>query len=304
MSIYACLVSRSLGVTLFLGKPLRQPGGAVTGFWRGDGFGPSFVQSLWRLIEEADDLVMASEGMADYEAAYELPSLGDGDEDDALPYEAFLASWPTVTARYVEVRRLGEVSPDGRGGAPPPLLERRQEGPGAALERFVEGRWRTVGPDRRAISTVEIGESAAAAAVLLALHDADPALVRRHARRSARAGDSSRFHYWATFDGGDPTRPVTVGYHIAGHGRGWYTRYRGDRPTSLLRFDGAPDAIGRRGAVLCWDGRWRWSESPERNVWRGSDYGEPVSPKQARRIAVGFGHPADVVVAEAVARTS
>ncbi|MGL5930258.1 MAG: hypothetical protein ACRCY8_15100 [Dermatophilaceae bacterium] len=302
MSIYACLVSRSLGVTLFLGKPLRQPGGAVTGFWRGDGVGPAFVQSLWRLVEDADDLVMASEGMTAYEAAYDLPSLGDGDESDDLPYETFLAAWRPVTARYVEVRRLGAVSPDGRGGAPPPLLERRQDHPGAPLERFVDGRWRAVDPGGHAISTVEIGESAAAASVLLALHDADPALVRHHARRSARARDSSRFRYWATFDGGNPTRPVTVDYDIPGHGRGWYTRHRGDRASSLLRFD--RDALsGRAGAVLCWDGRWRWSESPERNVWRGSDYGEPVSARQARRIAAEFGHPADVVVAEAIIRT-
>ncbi|MGL4175005.1 MAG: hypothetical protein ACRCSN_02930, partial [Dermatophilaceae bacterium] len=83
-------MSRSLGATLFLGKPLRQPGGAVTGFWRGDGVGPAFVRSLWRLVEDADDLVMASEGMAAYEAAYDLPSLGDGDESDDLPYETFL----------------------------------------------------------------------------------------------------------------------------------------------------------------------------------------------------------------------
>ncbi|MGL4174964.1 MAG: hypothetical protein ACRCSN_02715 [Dermatophilaceae bacterium] len=34
----------------------------------------------------------------------------------------------------------------------------------------------------------------------------------------------------------------------------------------------------------------------------GRDYGEPVSVRQARRIAVGLGHPADVVVAEAVIR--
>ena len=43
MSIYACLVSCSMRATLFLGKPLRQPGGVVSGFWRGDGFGADFA---------------------------------------------------------------------------------------------------------------------------------------------------------------------------------------------------------------------------------------------------------------------
>ena len=37
MSIYARLVSCSMRATLFPGKPLRQPGGVVSGFWRGTG---------------------------------------------------------------------------------------------------------------------------------------------------------------------------------------------------------------------------------------------------------------------------
>ncbi len=312
MSVYACLVSRSLRVTLFVGKPLRQPGGSVTGFWRGDGFDADFAQALWRLVDEADDLVMTGEGMDDDEAAADLPDLGGDRGDGDLPYGTFLASRPAVRARYYAVVPADSTGrpAGGRHGTRPPVLERhRLTDPPA--QWFVDGRWRPAGHAARSgRRPVEICERDAVAMALLALHDANPALVRHHARGSGparrRAGPDGRprFLYWATFYGGDRSRPVRVAYDIPGHGRGWYTRYEGDAPGSLLRYDRAVATGVGAGAVLYADGRWRHSESPERNVWLGSNHGEPVSVEQARGIAVEFGHPADVVDAEAVLRAT
>lgn len=279
MSIYACLVSSSMRATLFLGKPLRQPGGVVSGFWRGDGFGADFAQALWRLTDEAGDLVMASEGMNDYELSADLPDIGGLREDGDLPYEEFLASRPAVRARYFDVRLRSDAGP--RRGAPAPVVERHLlTDPPGRVERFAGGRWVTAGPHERALVAAGISEADAVMEVLLALHDAHPEVVRHHARTSSGRSrfEPGRFRYWAT----DTGRAVLSG---------------------LLRYDSSVTGPGA-GAVLCADSRWRRSERPERNVWLGSDYGEPVSPGQAREIAVALGHPADVVDAEAVPRTT
>lgn len=312
MSISAQLVSRSLRVTLSVGKPLRQAGGPVTGFWRGDSFDADFTRALWRLIEESDDLIMTGEGMDDYEASADLPDLGGDREDGGLPYERFLASRPAVRARYYTVVPAASTgrAAAGRRGARPPVLERRRlTGSPVPAQWFIDGRWRAAGSGAPSGSMpVEISERDAVAMALLSLHDANPELVRHHARgpgatpRRTGPDGRPRFLYWTTFHGGDRSRPVRVRYDIPGHGRGWYRRYEGDEPGSLLRYDRDPAPGVGAGAVLCADSRWRHSERPERTMSFGSDNGVPVSVEQARRIAVEFGHPADTVDAEPVLR--
>jgi hypothetical protein len=63
----------------------------------------------------------------------------------------------------------------------------------------------------------------------------------------------------------------------------------------LLRYDGEMAGFPR-GAALGPDGRWRPYEGPDRNVWRGSDYGQEVSARQAGRFLVAHGH--DVALLE------
>ena len=57
----------------------------------------------------------------------------------------------------------------------------------------------------------------------------------------------------------------------------------------LLRYDGEMTGFPR-GAALGPDGRWRPHEGPDRNIWRGSDYGDEVSAGQAREFLVAHGH--------------
>ena len=52
---------------------------------------------------------------------------------------------------------------------------------------------------------------------------------------------------------------------------------------------------GEGGSILGHDGCWRWSGGPERNVYRGSDDGYPVTAKEARQIIVQLGHAVDVL---------
>lgn len=110
-----------------------------------------------------------------------------------------------------------------------------------------------------------------------------------------------RFLYWATFLGGDPDRPVRVGFELEGHGHGFYFRHEGDQPVNLLRYDrwrepptpwyaGLPRGAVLRAASPPFGGSWRPSELPDRNVLLGSDYGEPVSHAEAREIAEYLGY--------------
>jgi hypothetical protein len=69
ISISAAAMSRALGVTLSLGEVLHHPDGSVTGFRRGDGWPESAPRSLWRLVEEAPDLVIGTEEDDDREEA-------------------------------------------------------------------------------------------------------------------------------------------------------------------------------------------------------------------------------------------
>lgn len=108
-----------------------------------------------------------------------------------------------------------------------------------------------------------------------------------------RAGP--RYLYWAVFAGGDPKRPRRVNFDIASYATGFYTRYQGDRAIGLLRYDWWADDGRPRGGSLRDDGRWQVSELPTRNVWLGSDNGEPVTPDEAARIVVELGHSPDVL---------
>lgn len=104
-----------------------------------------------------------------------------------------------------------------------------------------------------------------------------------------------RFLYWAEYSGGDRGNPVVVHYEIPEHGRGFYTRYRGDRAGVLLRYDREGYGFPRGAYLNAVTGCWRPSESPDRNVWRGSDYGEPISRTEAEAIVAEFGYPPGVL---------
>lgn len=109
-------------------------------------------------------------------------------------------------------------------------------------------------------------------------------------------GNERRYLYWAYFSGGDRQRPRRVDFDIPEHGSGCYIRYEGDRAGGLLRYDRwAEPGTFPRGARLGEDGRWHATESPDRNVWLGSDNGEPVTVREAERIAVELGHPPEVL---------
>lgn len=92
--------------------------------------------------------------------------------------------------------------------------------------------------------------------------------------------------YWATWRGTPRDAQVRVSYDIAGEGRGSYLRPPGP-PMTLYRWD------SKRliGSSLTRDGVWRHSEGPQRNLYLGSDYGEPVSVRTAREIAEQLGAP-------------
>lgn len=106
---------------------------------------------------------------------------------------------------------------------------------------------------------------------------------------------SAQFVYWVTRSGGDRSAPFVVHYDIAGHGRGLYTRYRGDRVTALYRYDRERSGFPR-GAVLLPGGRWRPTESPDRTLALGSDDpGDPIDRAQAEEIAVELGFSVDVL---------
>jgi hypothetical protein len=49
------------------------------------------------------------------------------------------------------------------------------------------------------------------------------------------------------------------------------------------------------GAFLGTDGRWRPHEGPDRNRWRGSDYGDEISPREAASVVADLGLAADVL---------
>jgi hypothetical protein len=108
--------------------------------------------------------------------------------------------------------------------------------------------------------------------------------------------DGSRYLYWTHFYGGDPQRPERVEFCIPGQGSGFYTRYVGDRVGGLLRYDRWADpGTFPHGAYLGKDGRWHASKTPDRNVWLGSDDGEPVTADEARQLAVELGHSPTVL---------
>jgi hypothetical protein len=157
--------------------------------------------------------------------------------------------------------------------------DRPGDGP-ASDEEFRDRSWQPDAPptgnhDPR---LVEISERDAVTFVMCRLTQPDAAPL-------------SRYRYWAYFAGGDPSRSRRITYDLPGHGYGLYTRYAGDHPTGLIRFD----RHERSGARLDADGHWWWTESPERNVWLGSDHGEPVSTQQAEQVAVALGHPASAI---------
>jgi len=65
----------------------------------------------------------------------------------------------------------------------------------------------------------------------------------------------------------------------------------------LLRYDS--ELVGfPRGAVLHSDGHWRPSECPDRNVWRGSDYGDEVSADAAAAFVTDHGFDLGVLASQ------
>jgi hypothetical protein len=271
------LVSRSLHRSLFLGKPLRTHDGIVTGFWRGDGHGEQFRQSLWKLIDVGGDLLIVDDASDELEELAPLPDIGGNHDEGDVPYEIFLDGWAPVTARYCEVvpSSLGEPQPQG--------LRRRRAADAAGPLVEEEFRDRCWQPAARPTEgggplLVEIPERDAVTFVMVRLVQpgTDPL---------------PRYKYWAYFAGGDPQRRIRVPYDIPGHGFGLYTRHADDRATGLIRFD----RYERAGARLGTDGCWRLNEGPERNVWRGSDCGDPVSIPEAEQVAQALGHPAGVI---------
>ena len=110
---------------------------------------------------------------------------------------------------------------------------------------------------------------------------------------------AAQFIYWVRRSGGDRSAPVIVRYDIAEHGSGFYTRYRGDRPTALYRFDREQSGFPR-GAVLVPGGRWQPTESPDRTITLGSDDpGDPIDRAQAEAIAVELGFPIGILEQQA-----
>jgi hypothetical protein len=106
---------------------------------------------------------------------------------------------------------------------------------------------------------------------------------------------ATRFVFWVRRSGGDRSQPLVVRYDIAGHGTGFYTRYRGDRAVALYRYDRRHSGFPR-GAVLVPGTRWGPTESPDRTIALGSDDpGDPIDRTQAAEIAVELGHPVDVL---------
>jgi hypothetical protein len=119
----------------------------------------------------------------------------------------------------------------------------------------------------------------------------------------AEPNDRPRYWYWAYFEGGDPHRRVRVDYRIPGRESGTYFRNAGDRPSVLLRYDWRADpGTFPRGARLDSDGRWHATESPDRNVWLGSDYGDPVTDDEAAELVVALGHATEVLADTTVVR--
>jgi hypothetical protein len=125
--------------------------------------------------------------------------------------------------------------------------------------------------------------------------------ARRIMSRVFSVDPARRFLFWATFHGGDPDRPVRVGFDLDGHGRGFYFRHEGDEPVSLLRYDrwsqpaapwntGLPRGAVLRAPALPFGGNWRPSELPDRQVLFGADHGEPVGYAQAVEIAQQLGY--------------
>jgi hypothetical protein len=111
-----------------------------------------------------------------------------------------------------------------------------------------------------------------------------------------------RYLFWATFFPGDevPVRPVIVEFGIAGHGNGFYSRSEGDRVGTLLRYDNEAPRIYAGSHLDVRTGVWRGSEAPVRNVWLGSDYGEPITIAQAEEIIVELGFRPDLLTAETI----
>jgi hypothetical protein len=284
LAVYASVVSRSLGVELFLGTPLRQAAGEVSGFWRGDGFDDRFVQALWRLLAEGGpDLTL----MYDYQLTDDDPSTlrtlqqASDIDDISISYCEFLASWPTVVADYY----LATPPPTGHPWHPPIPERHSRQGATRVVERFVDHAWRQAdsAEPRSSVGPRPVSELDVAMEVLFILHDANPTL-RRTGRPRPHVDDETRrrFRFWAY--------PAQMG------------SWRSPGPVGLIRWDSRIERGTPQGTRLYADGRWRWDDAPERNAMLGSDYGDDVSVEQARRIAKALGHHPDVVYANSVNR--
>jgi hypothetical protein len=107
-----------------------------------------------------------------------------------------------------------------------------------------------------------------------------------------------RYWFWATWSGGGG-QPYRVDYQITGRESGTYWRQPGDACRALYRYDWRAHERGDFpvGSVLGARGRWRSSEAPKRNVWLGSDYGDPITTAQATAIVIEFGCAPDILTA-------
>jgi hypothetical protein len=95
-----------------------------------------------------------------------------------------------------------------------------------------------------------------------------------------------RCSYWADWHAAPDGAMATVSYDIAGEGHGFYQRPLGP-PRILYRWD----SERRIGSSLTRGGGWYEDDRPERTMYLGSDYGQPVSVRTAREIAEQLGAP-------------
>jgi hypothetical protein len=69
---------------------------------------------------------------------------------------------------------------------------------------------------------------------------------------------------------------------------------------TLYRYDNEAPRVCAGSRFDMRTGVWRGSEAPVRNVWLGSDYGEPITIAQAEEIIVELGFQPDLLTAETV----
>ncbi len=114
-----------------------------------------------------------------------------------------------------------------------------------------------------------------------------------------------RFLFWATYYGGDPTEKDKMRWVLYYPPTGWGGGLRHDdaKPEILRRYDKQASEHGTYPAGTAFHretGVWHASDGAERNYWLGGDYGDDISPAQAREIIVEWGHPPELLTADPV----